>query len=136
VDIDFGIEDPFQKSRITETEYVTEQAKLFADSLNDEYLPGLIVCEFCDSEIKLSETERQNKYFKCSSCKNEKNVREKERALENEFKNKPDVELFEIIVEPQNFRIEFVLAAKSEIIKRDIQLPDNEEFLAKLKDNL
>ncbi len=136
VEFEFGKDNPLQQQRITESEYLNEQVKIFTEMLNDEYLPKSIICEFCDSEIELSETERQNKYYICPECKNQSNIREKEGALKNEFKNKPDAELFEILIETENFRMEFVLAAKREIKRRNIQLAENEEILTIIKNTL
>ena len=133
VDFDFGKENPLQQQRITESEYINQQALMYNEILNDEYLPKSINCEFCESEIELSETERQNKYYNCPECKNQSNVREKERAIESEFQIKPDTELFEKLIDAKNFRIEFVLAAKREIKRRNIILIDNEEFKLALK---
>jgi Zn finger protein HypA/HybF involved in hydrogenase expression len=133
VEFDVGKENSLQNQRITESEYINQQANYYSELLYDEYLPESIKCEFCDAEIVLSETERQNKYYNCPKCKNQSNVREKERALESEFQNKQDAELFEILIESENFRIEFVLAAKREIKRRDLVLQENDEFKSFLK---
>ena len=136
VDIEVGHENPFGNLKPNKSDFLNQQIEHYNEILNDEYLPEIINCEFCDSEITLSEIERQNKYYNCPECNNQSNIREKERALENEFQNKPDAELFEILVDSNNFRIEFVLAAKREIKRRNINIADNEDFKSTLKEYL
>ena len=128
VDFEFEDKNPLISVSENKSEFLTEQIEFYNKELNDEFLPKSINCEFCDSEIELSEIERQNRYYNCPICKNESNVREKERTLENDFKNKPDTELFEILIESQNFRLEYLLAAKREIKRRNIDLANNEDF--------
>ena len=136
VDVEVGNENPFDNIIPAKSDFMNQQIQHYIEILSDEYLPEIINCEFCDSEIALSEIERQNKYYNCPECKNQSNIREKERNLENEFQNKPDAELFEILVDSNNFRIEFVLAAKREIKRRNINLADNEDFKSTLKEYL
>ena len=128
VDIEVGYENPFDAIIPDKSDFMNQQIEHYIDALNDEYLPKIINCEFCDAEMGLSETERQNKYYRCTQCKNESNIREKERSLENVFNNKPDTELFEILIDSRNFRIEFALSAKREIKRRNINLFENDEF--------
>jgi len=125
--------NPFETQSTTNSEIFNQYLNRYVEILNEEYLPESINCEFCDVELELSELERQNKCYICPKCKKQSNLREKERDLENEFKNKTDVELYEILIEYQNFRIEFLLAAKREIRRRNIQLIDNEDFLSVLE---
>lgn len=111
---------------------IDEQINYYLNILNDEFLPQNITCEICNSEIELSEIERQNKHYTCPECKTENNVREKERALESEFISKVDSDLFLILIESAEFKTEYVLAAKREIKRRNINLADNNEFKALL----
>lgn len=129
VDFDFTNENPLISDRENISELLSEKIEFFKNELNDDFLPKTIKCEYCDSDIELREIERQNRYYNCPVCKNESNVREKERAIENEFKYKPDSELFEMLIESQNFRLEFLLAAKKEIKRRNIDLATNEDFI-------
>ena len=103
VDIEVGNENPFVAISPNKSNIMNQQIEHYIEILNDEYLPAIINCEFCDSEIELNEIERQNKYYNCPECKNQSNIREKERTLENEFQNKSDAELFEILIDSQNF---------------------------------
>ena len=130
--VEFGgeQENPFENKSISKSELMNQQINYYVEFLHDEYLPNSINCEFCDTLLDLSEIERQNKYYNCPECKNQNNLREKERSLENEFQSKPDAELFEILIDWQNFKIEYILAAKREIKRRDIQITENDEFLS------
>jgi tetratricopeptide (TPR) repeat protein len=128
VDFEVQHENPFKNIDQTKIDLIDQQINYYIDILKNEYLPNILTCEFCETEIELSEIEKQNKYYTCPKCKKENNIREKERALENEFKNKPDSELFEIIIDSVNFRIEFVQAAKREIVRRNINLTSNDDF--------
>jgi hypothetical protein len=136
LEIDIGHDNPINDLSTDKSSLIKQYIEDFVDQLNDEFLPKSINCEFCDSEIKLSEIERQNRYYNCPLCKNESNVREKERAIENDFKNKPDTELFEMLIESQNFRLEYSLAAKKEIKRRNIDLANNEDFKYVLNNNI
>jgi len=128
--VDFDFQNETQTASIVQSinNSLEDKIKLYIESLNDEYLPKIISCEFCDSEIELSEIERQNKYYLCPECNNQTNVREKERALENGFRDKPDSELFEILIESNNFKLQYIFAAKKEIKRRNINLAENEDF--------
>ena len=128
VDFDFQNETRAESLVQSNSDSLENEIRLYMDSLNDEYLPKIINCEFCDSEIELNEIERQNKYYTCPECNNQTNVREKERALENEFQDKPDTELFEILIESNNFKLQYIFAAKKEIIRRNINFAENEDF--------
>lgn len=128
VDFDFQNETRAENLIQSNNDSIEKEIKLYIESLNDEYLPKIINCEFCDSEIELSEIEMQNKYYTCPKCNNQTNVREKERALENEFQDKPDTELFEILIESNNFKLQYIFAAKKEIIRRNINFAENEDF--------
>jgi len=134
VEFEGGQKNPLESQSISKSENIIKHINYFKEILNEEYLPKSINCEFCDAELDLSELERQNKCYICPKCKKQSNLREKERDLENEFKNKADNELYEILIEWQNFKSEFVLAAKREIKRRNIQLNDNEEFLSILEE--
>ena len=136
VDFEFENDNPLINIDDKKSNLLEQKIEYYNNKLNDEYLPININCEFCDLDIELSEIERQNKFYNCPVCKSENNVREKERALESEFLNKPDVELFEMLIDSQNFRLEYSFAAKREIIKRGINLPGNEDFMAALKNYL
>jgi len=114
-------------------EFINQIANEYNELLTDEYLPESVNCEFCGKQLNLSEIERQNKQYKCPECKSEYNLRKKIMNIENEFLEKPDMELFEILLEAQNFKIEYLYAAKKEIHKRNIDLKENEEFRNKLK---
>lgn len=133
VDFEATKGNPFEQQRITESEYFKERIDNFQNILNDESLPKLIRCEFCDGQIELSEIERQNIYYNCPHCKSQSNVLEKERELEIEFQNKLDSELFEILIDSQNFRLEFLLAAKKEIKRRNIKFDTNDEFREQIR---
>lgn len=126
-------DNPFQSYGEKKSEQINQRINYYIDALNDEFLPEFINCEICESKIKLSEIERQNKYYTCPECKHKKNIRENERELKLEFNNKPDSELFEILIDSKNFRIEFVLAAKKEIKIRNINLLENEDFKSLLE---
>ncbi len=137
VDFDFENDNPgnmsFETAEQNYNNFLNDQISFFIKSLNDDYLPKNLNCEFCSENIELSELERQNKHYLCPNCNNEVNVKENERELETSFREKADEELFEILIESTSFRMEFLLAAKKEIKRRNINLGENEEFKSYLQ---
>jgi len=111
-----------------------ESALTYKEQLDDESLPEILNCDSCGAEIKLTESERQHRVFQCSSCGTEVNIAEEVRRLEKSFNEKEDSELFEILIEAQDFRTEYLYAARKEIKKRAIDLKNNKEFLSMLSE--
>ena len=107
-------------------------AHTFMEQLNNESLPEKLLCNYCNTEINLTETERQNRIFQCPSCKKQVNIAQKVINLEKEFKNKDNSELFEIIIEADDFMTEYLYAVRKEIKNRNIDLTKDEEFLDRL----
>lgn len=134
VDFDFEQNNPDKISFETaDYKFLNKQIAFYVESLNENYLPKNLDCEVCNENIELSELERQNKHYHCPNCNNEVNVKEKERELESTFREKADAELFEILIESTSFKMAFLLAAKKEITRRNINLSENEEFKTFLK---
>jgi tetratricopeptide (TPR) repeat protein len=109
-----------------------ENALLIMQQLDDTLLPQTINCDYCGAEITLNESERQNGKFECTACRTQFDIKEAVSRLEKEFTQKEDGELFEILIEAQDFRTEYLYAARKEIKKRAIDLKNNEEFLSML----
>ena len=111
-----------------------EKARSMMKELDDESLPEILNCDSCGAEIKLTESERQNKEFQCPSCGIKVSISREITNLEKEFSKKEDSELFEILIETQDFRTEYLYAVRKEIKKRAIDLATNEEFLTLLSE--
>jgi tetratricopeptide (TPR) repeat protein len=104
-------------------------AAAYMEQLDTEDLPEIVFCDSCEAEIKLTPEERKTRIFKCASCGAVFNIGEAVKNLEKEFSLKPDEELFEILLNAGDFRIEYLYAARKELKKRNIDLRTNKEFL-------
>ncbi len=111
-----------------------ESSIVYKEQLDDESLPQKLICDYCNANIKLSESEQLNRTFQCSECGKRVNISEEVRLLEKSFIEKTDSELFEILINHQDFKTEYLYAARKEIKKRAIDLATNEEFLTMLSE--
>ena len=111
-----------------------ESALLFMEKLDDTLLPESVNCDYCNAEITLNESERQNGKFECAACGTQFDIKDAVSRLEKDFNEKEDSELFEILIEAQDFRTEYLYAARKEIKKRAIDLKSSEEFLSMLSE--
>jgi DNA-directed RNA polymerase subunit M/transcription elongation factor TFIIS len=109
-----------------------ENAVAYMEQLNEQKLMDNVFCDSCGAAIKLNNDERENMIFHCSSCKTTFNIKKAMADLEENFKSKKNDELFEILIDSQDFRIEYLFAAREEIKKRTIDLKNDEEFLNRL----
>ncbi len=109
-----------------------ESAVIYSQQLDDILLPELIHCDHCGIEIRLEEKQRENGHFTCPSCDTVFDIRKAVENLEKEFSIKDENELFEILLDAQDFRTEYLYAARKEIKKRAIDLADSEEFISML----
>ncbi len=106
----------------------------FVESLKDERLPQTYLCAKCGQEMSLNETERVTKSFICKNCGTENQVGEKIRALEQTMHDLPEKELFLILLQPQDYRSEFLPAARREINHRNLDLNESKRFTELLKE--
>ena len=106
----------------------------FVESLKDERLPQTYRCEKCGLEMSLNETERVTKSFICKNCGTENNAAQKIRDLEQNMRELPEKELMLILLQPQDYRPEFLPAARREINHRNLDLGENKLFTELLKE--
>ncbi len=111
-----------------------EKARQIMKELDDTRLPQTILCDSCGVEIKLEERERESDKFSCPSCETSFDIKKAVSAIEKEFSGKDDSELFEILLEAQDFRTEYLYAARKEIKKRALDLENIEEFLSMISE--
>lgn len=114
--------------------HLEELTNRFVQSLKDERLPEKYACEKCGREMQLNESERVAKSFVCKNCGTENNAGEKIRILGQTMKELPEKELILILLQPQDYRPEFLPAARGEINRRDLDLAQNELFIKLLKE--
>jgi len=103
--------------------------KCYMDSLNEESLPEEMICENCSSVITLSQSERNEKRFTCSNCSFLNDLNSRIESLAETMKSKKESELFTILLQSSDFQLEFMFAARKEIIRRSINLSENKQFL-------
>ncbi len=106
----------------------------FVESLKDERLPQTYRCKKCGEDMQLNETERVTKSFICKNCGTENKAGEKSRALEQTMPDLPEEELFLILLQPQDYRPEFLPAARREINRRNLDLNQSKQFSELLKE--
>lgn len=101
----------------------------YIESLNDQSLPAEYNCENCSKIKSLTQTERNEKRFICPECAVVNDIHAKIEALASSMKTQPDTELFTILLQSDDFKAEFLLAARKEINRRDINLRENAIFI-------
>ncbi len=105
----------------------------YVDSLNEQTLPEKLNCENCGTLITLSLSERNEKRFTCGNCSKINDLNSKIESLSPAMKNKADVELFTILAQSTDFQPEYLLAARKEIVRRNINLSENENFVQMIR---
>ncbi len=111
-----------------------EMKKRFVESLSEERLGETYPCEKCGQANVLNETERANKNFICKNCGTENNAGEKIRSLDARMRELPEKELFLILLQPRDYRPEFLPAARREINRRNLDLGQNKVFAELLQE--
>ena len=113
--------------------HLQELTNRFMESLKEDRLPKILSCENCGQQMTLNETERVSKSFICKDCGTENNVAQKIKALEQAMRELPEKELLLILLQPQDYRPEFLMAARWEINRRNLDLGQNKVFAELLK---
>lgn len=109
---------------------------LYAESLLDELLPESVTCENCATKNKLSQTDRITKQFTCQNCASLNDIHTKINEQQEKLCNFIDQDLFDILIFPDEYKPEFLLAARKEINRRNLNLETNEQFKQFLKQNI
>jgi len=109
---------------------------LYVESLLDDLLPENVNCENCATENTLSQTDRSTKQFTCQNCSSLNDIHSKINEQQIKIRDFLDQDLFDILIFPEEYKPEFLLAARKEINRRNLNLEGNEQFKKSLKQNI
>jgi tetratricopeptide (TPR) repeat protein len=110
-----------------------DQLAYFQGSLIKDELPGTVKCSACETELQLSETERALKRYVCPNCNEKDDIGEKIKSLKEKLHTAADIELYKIILDSNDYKIEYLYAARNEIHRRNIDLAGDDDFVSMLR---
>ena len=105
----------------------------FQESLTNDELPATVKCSACETELQLSETERVTKQYICPDCTGKDDIGKKIKSLKKKLHNTADIELYKILVDSHDYKIEYLYAARNEIHRRNIDLTSDVDFVLMLR---